>query len=233
MKNRVQVALFSYNFPHKKTQDFIYRLVSEGVNIGVIFAADPVKLNIKKSSVKTKINHGALIHPKIIAKNLSIKYVITKHDDHKLIKKMMGDIEIGVISGARIIKENIIKLFKKGIINFHPGIIPNARGLDSLLWSILNFEPLGVTAHLIDPKIDAGKILKSEKIPIFKNDSIFEISERLNELQVSMLVDAIFLTMENSYFKLNDYGSYNKKMDNDLELKAINNLNKYLEKYAE
>ncbi len=233
MKNRVQVALFSYNFPHKKTQDFIYRLVSEGVNIGVIFAADPVKLNIKKSSVKTKINHGALIHPKIIAKNLSIKYVVTKHDDHKLIKKMMGDIEIGVISGARIIKENIIKLFKKGIINFHPGIIPNARGLDSLLWSILNFEPLGVTAHLIDPKIDAGKILKSEKIPIFKNDSIFEISERLNELQVSMLVDAIFLTMENSYFKLNDYGSYNKKMDNDLELKAINNLNKYLEKYAE
>ncbi len=233
MKNRVQIALFSYNFPHKKTQDFIYRLVSEGVNIGVIFAADPVKLNIKKSSVKTKINHGALIHPKIIAKNLSIKYVVTKHDDHKLIKKMMGDIEIGVISGARIIKENVIKLFKKGIINFHPGIIPNARGLDSLLWSILNFEPLGVTAHLIEPKIDAGKILKSKKIPIFKNDSIFEISERLNELQVSMLVDAIFLTMENSFFKLNDYGSYNKKMDNELELKAINNLNKYLEKYAE
>ena len=226
------IALFTYNFPHKKTQDFIYRLISEGVKIGVILAADPIKLNIKKSSVKTKINHNALIHPEIIAKNLDIKYVVTKHDNHEYIKKMISDIEIGVISGARILKNNVIKLFKKGIINFHPGIIPNSRGLDSLLWSILNFEPLGVTAHLIDSKIDAGKILEIKKIPLYKNDSIFEISERLYELQISMLVNAIFLTKEKSYYNLNNYGVYNKKMDSKLEKKAITNLNKYLNKYA-
>lgn len=234
MKNKMNksIALFAYNFPHKKTQDFIYKLISEGVKIGVIFATDAIKLNIKKPTVKTKIIHGALIHPKKIAKNLDIKYIVTKHDNQKLIEQMTDGIEIGVISGARILKENIIKLFKKGIINFHPGVIPNARGLDTLLWSILNYEPLGVTAHLIDTSIDAGKILKVSEIPLYKTDSILEISERLNELQISMLVDAIQLTYEQSYYTLDNYGSYNKKMNSKLEKKAINNLDNYLDRYA-
>ena len=51
---------------------------------------------------------------------LKIKLIVKKYK-----------INIGIISGARIIDKKIIKLFKYGIINLHPGKIPETSGLDS------------------------------------------------------------------------------------------------------
>ena len=61
-----------------------------------------------------------------------------------------------MIAGARILKRPVIDRFSIGIINFHPGLIPEARGLDALLWSIRGDLPLGVTSHLIDERVDAS-----------------------------------------------------------------------------
>ena len=226
--NKLSVAVFAYNFPHKKTQDFIFRILSEGIKIEVIYAADSIKLKIPKSTIRTKINHIGLLHPKQIAKNLGIKYVITKHDNYSKIKENIGNSKLAIISGARIIKKNIINLFKAGIINFHPGIIPHARGLDSILWSIINSKPCGVTSHLIDSKIDAGKIIKIRKIKLFNDDSILDISERVYELQLDMIKESIQLALNKNYYELEDYGNYNKKMSKLLEHEVIKKLNIYL-----
>ena len=53
-----------------------------------------------------------------------------------------------------------IKGLSKGIINFHPGLIPEARGLDTPQWCIYDGIPLGVTSHFIDSKVDAGRIIE-------------------------------------------------------------------------
>lgn len=226
------VVLFAYNAPHKKTQDFIFRILSEGYKIKCIIAADLIKLAIPPSSVRTKLSHGALLHPSIIARNLGIKYIVSSHDNIQLIRSEIEDAKVAVIGGARILNADVINLFPNGIINFHPGIIPNARGLDALLWSILNLQPLGVTAHLVDRRIDAGKILKIMKISVSKDDTIFDISERLYELQLDMIKEAIELSYKNTFYTLDDYGGYNKKMPPDLEAKAINSVEKYKELYA-
>ena len=55
-------------------------------------------------------------------------------------------------------------LIKYGILNFHPGLLPDIRGLDSVLWSIEKNYPIGVTAHLINNKIDAGKLVCQKKL---------------------------------------------------------------------
>ena len=176
MKN-VKVAVFCYNFPHKKTQDILLRLFLEKVKVNCIFAAEPMKLNISPSTIHTKIKHIAIVHPKKIANRLGIKYYVLSHNSlevEKLIK--INNIDLGIIAGARILKPRIISKFSKGIINFHPGLIPESRGLDAMLWSIYKKIPLGVTAHLIDERIDAGKILIKEKIPIYKNDMLLDLS---------------------------------------------------------
>lgn len=229
----IKIALFAYNFPHKKTQDFIFRLLAEGYKISVIYACDPIHLNIPPSTIKSKINHIGLIHPKKIASSFGIRYVVANHNSKEVIDDAIThSIDLSIIAGARILKHDIIDAFKLGVINFHPGIIPYARGLDALLWSIYHDIPLGVTAHLIDKQIDAGKILFIEKIKIKEDDTLLDLSEKLYELQLDMLHTSIEKTIVNETHSLSHYGTYNKKMEPPLEKMVLHKVQEYINKMS-
>ena len=152
----MKIAVFAYNFPHRKTQEFLFRLYLEGYDVQLVLAADPVKLNIAKSTVRVKPHFSALVEPSRICERLGWRYEAVDHNSDycaELIKS--AKVDIGVIAGARILKEPVISAPWIGIINFHPGLIPEVRGLDALQWAILQDKPIGVTAHLIDRSIDA------------------------------------------------------------------------------
>ncbi len=227
----MKIAIFAYNFPHKKTQDFIFRILAEGYKISVIYAAEPVKLNIPPSSIKSKITHLGLIHPNKIAQSFGIRYVVAPHNSDDIIKDATNNnIDIAVIAGARILPANVINAFKLGVINFHPGIIPHARGLDALLWSINYDIPLGVTAHLIDKNIDAGQILFIEKLKIREDDTLLDLSEKLYELQLDMLPTALEKTINQDTYLLSEYGNYNRKMERSLEIEVLNKVPRYVKR---
>ena len=229
-----KIAVFCYNFPHKKTQDILLRLFLEGIKINYIFSVEPIQLDIPPSTIHTKIKHIAAVHPKQIANRLDIKYYVLPHnslDVKELIKS--NNIDLGIITGARILKPHIINSFSIGIINFHPGLIPEARGLDAMLWSIYKGIPLGVTAHLIDERIDFGRILIKEKIPIYKNDTFLDLSERIYEKQLDILFPAIEKALNSNWAFINiKKSSYNRKMPENIEKQLPHILFDYLEKFA-
>ena len=228
------VVVFAYNFVHRKTQDFLFRLFAEGIPIRSIIAADPVKLNIPPSSIRTKIRHTGSIHPKQVAEAIGAEYVVMAHQGEE-IENYLAELqpEIGIISGARILKNPVISKFSKGIINYHPGLIPEARGLDALLWGINDGVPLGVTSHLIDSRVDAGLLLEKREIKLFKDDTLFDLSERLYEVQLDMLKEAVERTEKGETIEI-DYSEtgYNRKMPEDLEKTIEAKLPAYLEKFA-
>lgn len=230
--DKVKIAVFCYNFPHKKTQDFLLRLFLENIKIDCIFAADPVQLKIPPAAVRTKIRHIALIHPKEIAERLGIEYYVMPHNSYEVAQLITKrHIDLGIIAGARILKSHVIDSFSRGIINFHPGLIPEARGLDALLWSIYNKIPLGVTAHLIDEHVDAGYILLKERIPIWEDDTILDLSERLYEKQIEMLRPAIEAALKGEGVPVNPTTPYNRKMPEELEKQVIEMLPDYIRTY--
>ena len=127
--DRFHLAVFSYNFPHKKTQDFLFRLITEGISPSLVLAADPVGLNIPKPLIRIKPRHYDLLHPREICKRFDIKYFVVDHNSEECCKYLTDhSIDIGIISGARILKGPIIKSVRKGIINIHPSILPEGRG---------------------------------------------------------------------------------------------------------
>lgn len=225
----MKLGLFAYNFPHKKTQDFISRLLFEGYTIDVILAADPVQLNIPHSAIKSKIRHQGLMHPSAIAKNLNIPYHVVKHNSQEAVNIAKEyELDLGIIAGARILKPLIIDAFTTGVINYHPGLIPESRGLDALFWSIHNNTPLGITSHLIDKNIDAGKILERKIIPLYKDDTIFDLSERLYEVQLDMIDTSIKMAIAGQGYTLKNEGTYNRKMEENLELQIEEKLKDYI-----
>lgn len=231
---KVKIAVFCYNFLHKKSQDFLVRLFLEGIKIECVFAADPVELNIPPTSIRTKIRHIGLLHPKNIAERLGVEYLVAPHNSAEVIASIKDrELDLGIIAGARILKNPVIKSFSIGIINFHPGLIPEARGLDAMLWSIYKDLPLGVTAHLIDENIDAGNILLKEKISIYPDDTLLDFSERLYDKQIDMIKPAIKAALLGDSVPVDLTTPYHRKMPVELEKTIPNKLPDYLGKQIE
>ncbi len=74
-----------------------------------------------------------------------------------LIKDM--DLDLIVFGGTRIIRGEILDYPTDGVINSHPGLLPDCRGSASPAWSVYHDIPIGSTTHFCDNGIDTGDIL--------------------------------------------------------------------------
>ena len=68
----------------------------------------------------------------------------------------------------------------------HPGILPKNRGLDPHKWAILKNWPQGVTCHLINEKIDLGKLINKKIIKVFNDDTLVDINYRLDNTSLKI-----------------------------------------------
>lgn len=193
----MKLAVFAYNFPHRKTQDFLFRLFLERYKVEFVVGAEPVKLELPASILRVKADHIDVVHPATICQRLEIPYHILPHDSEEVAELLReNDIDIGIVAGARILRKPVIQSVHKGIINFHPGLIPEARGLDALKWTIYKNLPLGVTAHFIDERVDAGRIILRREIPVRTDDTFIDLSVRLDETQVNLLPEVLALVRD-------------------------------------
>ena len=78
--------------------------------------------------------------------------------------------DIGIQGGTGIIKKNIINKFNYGILNFHPGDLPNYRGCSAPEWQIFENNDVISTCHFIDEGIDSGSILEKKKLNVSKKN---------------------------------------------------------------
>ena len=69
------------------------------------------------------------------------------------------DLDLIVFGGTRIIRGEILDYPADGVINSHPGLLPDCRGSASPAWSVYHDIPIGSTTHFCDNGIDTGDIL--------------------------------------------------------------------------
>jgi len=79
--------------------------------------------------------------------------------------------DLGVLGGTRIIKKSILEIPRDGMLNSHPGLLPDVRGSASPAWSVYYDIPIGSTCHFIDPNIDTGDIVGRRVIPVHRGDT--------------------------------------------------------------
>ena len=87
--------------------------------------------------------------------------------------------------------EEMSSVFDKGIVNFHPSLLPLNRGSDPITWAIFDETKHGVSAHLVDSEIDQGPILFQEEIEFdfsFTAEKLYELSIfKLKNLMVEII----------------------------------------------
>ncbi len=67
----------------------------------------------------------------------------------------------------KILPPSVLRLGRKGAINFHDGPLPRYAGLNVTTWALLNGDDEhAITWHLMEEGIDGGAILLSKPVPV-------------------------------------------------------------------
>jgi methionyl-tRNA formyltransferase len=100
------------------------------------------------------------------------RYKVPHHNKKQcieLLEKLKPD--LGVLGGTRIIRKRVLEIPPDGMLNSHPGLLPEVRGSASPAWSVYYDIPIGSTCHFIHTNIDTGDMVIRREIPIHKGDT--------------------------------------------------------------
>ena len=140
----------------------------------------PISINliITNNKLAKGLKYGAIfkIQKKIISfKNKDIA-------EKKILKELKKNkIELICLAGfMKILSNNFIKNFKGKILNIHPSLLPKYKGLDTHRRAIENKDKYsGCTVHLVNSKLDSGKIILQKRVNIYKKDSPDSLAKRI------------------------------------------------------
>ena len=171
--------------------------------------SDRIKKLLKKSSKKFYYFESSRIGEKINKKYLKLNY------DY-----------IFCFRSFYILKKNILKKVNKAAINFHPGP-PEYRGIGCVNYALYeNSNFFGCSAHLINEKVDYGKIIDVKKFYINKKNSISEVLRKTLETMSSLAITTIKNIKKNPDFIKNQILK-NKGMKWSNKIKTLKDLNNF------
>jgi methionyl-tRNA formyltransferase len=101
--------------------------------------------------------------------------------------------DLVVFTGGGLIKENILNVSGKGVVNCHMGILPMYRGMDVIEWPILHedWNNIGVTIHFMKRGVDTGDVLKKYHISLSSDEDIKKLRLRFEPIMVEQLVNTV------------------------------------------
>ena len=115
--------------------------------------------------------------------NFKIFDLNEKSKDEEKILKILKKRKIRLICLAgfmKILSGSFVKKFKGKILNIHPSLLPKYKGLNTHKRVLLNKEKFsGCTVHIVNSKLDSGKIIMQKKVRIIKKDNPQTLSNRI------------------------------------------------------
>lgn len=110
--------------------------------------------------------------------------------------------DLGIVSGTRLLKQELFDVPRLGSVKVHPHKLPDCRGAGPAgLWELLDGrKEIGVTVHRVVAELDAGPILRAATTPIDAYDDLFSLALKAtvvgNDLLLCTLADFISGTVQ-------------------------------------
>ena len=99
----------------------------------------------------------------------------------------------------KIISSNIIRNYKKKIINIHPSLLPKFKGLNTFSRMLKNREKkAGCTVHYVDEKLDSGCSIIQKSFFIKNHDNELDLKKKTQELEHNAFPEAIIKIFRNN-----------------------------------
>jgi phosphoribosylglycinamide formyltransferase-1 len=191
------IALITYDHPHRKTQDVLWRLLAAGHRPEVIALSwvDRKQRNLMYAHRPAERNWpcNPLRNTNEICEALGIPFHRTNAIN--TLPEVLSQLkpEAAIVGGAGILPKEVVCEFT--VLNVHPGLLPARRGLDVLKWSIHDGAEVGVTAHICDERTDLGRRLVERTVPVYHEDTFHAFAMRQYEYELDTLSGALKMVL--------------------------------------
>lgn len=94
-----------------------------------------------------------------------------------------------VLAGfMRILSDELVKAYQGRMINIHPSLLPKFTGLQTHQRAIeAGEQEHGASVHFVTPTLDAGPVILQAKVPVFDDDTVELLAERVHEQEHAIL----------------------------------------------
>ena len=169
---------------NKKTKTAVF-ISGRGSNLKNLikfskFKKSPIKIDLVISNNKNSKGLRYALQNKIEKKIINFNN-INKGEKKSL--KILSKRKIKLICLAgfmKILSKNFINKFKGKILNIHPSLLPKYKGLNTHQRALNNKEKYsGCTVHVVNSKLDSGKIILQKKVKISKNETESSLAKKI------------------------------------------------------
>ena len=120
-----------------------------------------------------------------------LQYKSISKEGYDDIKAFNPDVLI-TASFGQILRQNILDLAPKGVINVHTSLLPQYRGSCPINWVIIKGEKTtGVSIMQTDIGLDTGDVMLTQTLDILPDETAGELTLRLAELGGDLLLKAL------------------------------------------
>lgn len=119
---------------------------------------------------------------------VTVHAMVTRPDQLSLV----GDVEPDLVVAAgfdHVVPPDVLAVPDRGCLNVHPGLLPDARGYNPNVWSIVEDLPAGASIHWMDEGIDTGDLVATREVPVSFADTGKDLYERLEAACYELFVD--------------------------------------------
>ena len=179
----------------KFSHELLSTILSNGWDVSIVFSYD----DSKEEKYSDIASFGDL------TKKYGIKHVqvdnINDRQNITLLKEVNPDL-ILVMGWSQLLKNEIIKIPKFGVVGSHPTELPKYRGRAPIPWTILNnLKESALTFFYIDEGVDDGDMLDQRKFSISEKDDATTLYKIMTNLGKEMLLDNLVSIKEGSQIR--------------------------------
>lgn len=99
----------------------------------------------------------------------------------------------------RILGPTFVKAFPHQILNIHPSLLPKFPGLQAQRQALeAGVSEAGCTVHFVDTGVDTGPIIQQAKVPVYADDTVDTLSERILQEEHRIYPDVVRLFCEDA-----------------------------------
>ena len=108
-----------------------------------------------------------------------------KHEEMIEEQLMSHNIEAIILSGyMRLLTPNFVSKWEGRILNIHPSLLPKHPGAHAHQDVLSSGDTIsGCTVHFVDSGMDTGAIISQSEVPVFPNDTLESLQERVKVIE--------------------------------------------------
>ncbi|MHC4261824.1 MAG: formyltransferase family protein [Planctomycetota bacterium] len=181
---------------HPYGREMLSRILGAGFQPLVVVSEDSELASEERTKFEARIA-GHDVAPPIREQCAERAIDVVRVDRHRssdLVERLEPlDLDLVVLGGTRILRGGLLDLPRDGVLNSHPGLLPECRGSASPAWSVIHDIPIGATTHFCDPGIDTGDVVLRRELSVERGATYEDLCHGTLVLAGCLMAEALGL----------------------------------------